>query len=261
MACTRCGREAPGAAQPCAGCERAAALPAARPPGRRPRRPHGRRLVLVTAALVLAAAGTGAGLLLAQPAPGHGASAGGRPTADAARLRPAGPAGSAGGPAARSPARRGGGRAALGAAGGRMSRAAARRPGPGVAIAAGARARPGSAAVDAFVARYFAAINRHDYRGYLRLFGPGSRRSLSAAGFRAGYATTRDSAETLTQIAAAGPGRVAATVTFTSTQAPAASPAHAACVRWRVTIYLLRRDGRYVIGNPPAGYAAADRAC
>jgi hypothetical protein len=32
-------------------------------------------------------------------------------------------------------------------------------------------------------------------------------------------------------------------------------------VRWRITIYLARRDGRFVIENPPPGYAAADRAC
>jgi hypothetical protein len=197
--------------------------------------------VLLTAALVLAVAGAGGGLLLARPAAGSGAGpAAGRPPAGAAR------------PAAG---------AALAGAAGRMSRTAGGPPGASVAIAARARAQPGAAAADAFLARYFAAINRHDYRGYLRLFGPGSGRSLSAAGFRAGYATTRDSAETLAALAAAGPGQVAATVTFTSRQAISASPAHAACVRWRITIYLLRRGGRYVIGNPPDGYQAADRGC
>ena len=50
-------------------------------------------------------------------------------------------------------------------------------------------------------------------------------------------------------------------MTFTSRQAAADSPAHAACVRWQITIYLVRQDGRYVIGNPPPNYAAADRAC
>jgi hypothetical protein len=197
--------------------------------------------VLTTAALVMAA-GTGAGVLLAQPVAGHGPAGAGRPSADAARLP--GAAAGPGGPAA-----------------GRMLQAAAGHLGAGVAVTAGARGRAGTAAVAAFLTGYFAAINRHDYGGYLRLFGPGSRRSLSAAGFRAGYGTTRDSAETLTGVGAAGHGAVAATVTFTSRQAPAASPAHAACVRWRITIYLARRAGRYVIENPPAGYAAADRAC
>jgi hypothetical protein len=242
MACTRCGRRAPAGAPLCPGCAGAVTLPARGRPGG----PNGRRLVLATAALVVAA-GTGAGVLLAQPAAGRGPAAGGRPSAAAARLRVA-PAGA-------------GGQADAGSPAGRLRRAAAGQPGPGVAIAAGARARPGAAAVAAFLTRYFAAINRHDYGGYLRLFGPGGRRSLSAGRFRAGYGTTRDSAETLTRITAAGPGQVAAAVTFTSRQAPAASPVHAACVRWRITIYLARRDGRYAVQNPPAGYAAADRAC
>jgi hypothetical protein len=128
-------------------------------------------------------------------------------------------------------------------------------------MSAGVRGRPAAAAVAAFLTRYFGVINRHDYRGYLRLFGPGSGRSLSAAAFAGGYGTTRDSAETLRGITADGRDLVAAAVTFTSRQAAAASPAHAACVRWRITIYLARRDGRYVIANPPAGYEAADRAC
>jgi hypothetical protein len=202
MACTRCGRRAPAGAQLCPACEL---------PRRRAGRPHGRRLVLTTAALVLAA-GTGAGVLLAQPVAGHGPAGAGRPSADAARLRAA-----AAGPGRRPAAR--------------MLQATAGRPAAGMAVTAGAGGRARTAAVAAFLTGYFAAINRHDYGGYLRLFGPGSRRSLSAAGFRAGYGTTRDSAETLTGVGAAGHGEVAATVTFTSRQALASSPARAACVR------------------------------
>jgi hypothetical protein len=200
--------------------------------------------VLVTAALVLAAA-TAWGVVLAVADRGAGPGGAARPAAAAARL----PVTTAG-PGARSPAR---------SPAGSMRRTAAGRP--RVAMSAGVRGRPAAAAVAAFLTRYFGVVNRHDYRGYLRLFGPGSERSLSAAAFAAGYGTTRDSAETLRGITAAGRGEVAAAVTFTSRQAAAASPAHAACVRWRITIYLARRDGRYVIANPPAGYAAADRAC
>ncbi|HEX5294148.1 MAG TPA: hypothetical protein VFX25_35170 [Streptosporangiaceae bacterium] len=233
MACTRCGRTAPAGAGLCRGCERAVTSA----PGRRP---HGRRLVLVTAALVLAAATTW-GVVLSVADRGAGPGGAGRPAAAAARL-PVAAAAPSSGPSA----------------GGRMRTAAGR---PGVAMAAGVRGRPAAAGAAAFLTRYFGVINRHDYRGYLRLFGPGSGRSLSAAAFAAGYGTTRDSAETLRGITAGGRGLVAAAVTFTSRQAAAASPAHAGCVRWRITIYLARRDGRYVIANPPAGYAAADRAC
>jgi hypothetical protein len=230
MACMRCGHEAAAGVPRCAGCESPARLPAG------PGRTHGPLIVLLTAGLVLAAAGAGAGVLLARP--GAGTAVTGRsPASDAPR-----PGGTAAGRM-------------------RMVRAVTGGTGPGVAVAAGAGAEPGAASVDAFLAGYFAVINEHDYAGYLRLFGPGSGRSLSAAGFRAGYGSTRDSAETLTRVSAAGRGTVAATVTFTSRQAPAASPAHAACVRWRITIFLVRRGSGYVIGSPPAGYTAADRAC
>jgi hypothetical protein len=230
MACMRCGREAAAGVPWCAGCEPPARLPAG------PGRTHGPLIVLLTAGLVLAAAGAGAAVLLARPGAGT-AVAGPSPATAAPR-----PGGTAAGRM-------------------RMVRAVTGGTGAGVAVAAGAGAQPAAASVDAFLAGYFAVINEHDYAGYLRLFGPGSGRSLSAAGFRAGYGSTRDSAETLTRISAAGSGLVAATVTFTSRQAPAASPAHVACVRWRITIFLVRRGGGYVIGSPPAGYTAADRAC
>ena len=271
MACMRCGHEAAAGVPLCAGCESPARLPAG------PGRTHGPLIVLLTAGLVLAAAGAGAGVLLSRP--GAGTAVAGRSPANAVP-RPGGSAaaGSAArdtapgarrdaAPGARRPAgrdtaqgaRRPAGRDAAGRM--RMVRAVTGGTGAGVAVAAGAAAQPGAASVDAFLGRYFAVINEHNYAGYLRLFGPGSGRSLSAAGFRGGYGSTRDSAETLTRISAARAGMVAATVTFTSRQAPAASPAHAACVRWRITIFLVRRGGGYVIGSPPAGYTAADRAC
>jgi hypothetical protein len=133
--------------------------------------------------------------------------------------------------------------------------------GPTVAMGAMARARPHAAAADAFLASYFTAINHHDYRAYLHLFSPDSRRGLSVAGFQDGYGTTRDLAERLQALTAAGPGQLAATVAFTSHQSPASSPAHATCLRWRITVYLVGRGGRYVIGNPPAGYYATYRSC
>jgi hypothetical protein len=240
MACTRCGRAAPDSSRRCASCELTLALP--------PVRTHGRRIAALTAAAVLAAAGAGAGVLLTRPGAGTGQGPDAPPSADAARLPAAG--------IAAAPGRVSTGR---GRPAGLVE--ASRGPGRPVALAAGLRGRPGAAGLDALVTRYFAAINRHDYRGYLRLFGPGSGRSLSAAGFRAGYGTTRDSAETLRGMTALGAGEVAATVTFTSRQAPSATPAHAACLRWRITIYLVRQGGQYVIGSPPAGYAAHDRAC
>jgi hypothetical protein len=105
------------------------------------------------------------------------------------------------------------------------------------------------------------AINDHDYRAYLHLYSPETRRALSWARFQAGYGTTHDSAERLTELAATAPGQLAATVTFTSHQSPASSPPHAGCLRWNITVYLVRRGVRYVIGNPPADYYARDQPC
>jgi hypothetical protein len=138
---------------------------------------------------------------------------------------------------------------------------AAVSPGPAVAIASAAAAAPHAAAVGAFLTRYFSVINRHDYRAYLRLFGPQSRRALSAAGFRTGYATTRDTKESLTGLTTSGPGQLAAAVTFTSRQDPGSSQEHAGCLHWSITLYLVRLGRRYVIGNPPDVYAATFRRC
>jgi hypothetical protein len=123
------------------------------------------------------------------------------------------------------------------------------------------RTQPHAAVADAFLVGYFTAINHHDYQAYLHLFSQESRRGLSEGGFQDGYGTTRDSAERLQALTTAGPGRVAARVTFTSRQSPISSPEHASCLRWRITVYLVRRGGRYVIDNPPSGYYATHQAC
>jgi hypothetical protein len=136
---------------------------------------------------------------------------------------------------------------------------------PAVVMAPAVRDRPGARPASRFLARYFQAINHHDYQAYLRLFAPASRAALAQGGFLAGYGSTHDAAARLIRLTSAGPGQLAATVTFTSHQDASASPAHASCLRWRITVYLLRhggtRPGRYFIGTPPAGYAAREHAC
>jgi hypothetical protein len=133
-----------------------------------------------------------------------------------------------------------------------------------VLVAPPARQQPDAQPVSRFLSRYFRAINHHDYPAYLRLFSPASRAALSQSSFLAGYGSTRDSAPRLAGLQAAGPRQLAATVTFTSRQDAAASPEHEGCLRWRITVYLIRHDGRherYFIGNPPAGYTARNHAC
>jgi hypothetical protein len=130
-----------------------------------------------------------------------------------------------------------------------------------VAVAPGAAGEPHAEAAVALLTGYFTAINRHDYLSYRSLFTPRLQVSLTPATFLAGFRTTADSAATLDEAFAAGTGRLAATVTFTSHQNPADSPDHAACTTWRITLYLAPRAGRYLIDSPPAGYRASYQRC
>jgi hypothetical protein len=257
MRCARCGRETDGDAPPCTACMTPASLPSTPSPG-------GRRIAATAAAVVLVLASAAAGVAFATAGDRRPAAAGQvlahpgdlRAASDSTRSA----AGSADGSGSAAST---GSAGSTGAAAGQPAPAASPGPSarPVVGIAFRAGAQPHAAAADTFLGSYFTAINDHDYRAYLHLFSPESRGALSRAGFQAGYGTTHDSAERLTELAATAPGRLAATVTFTSHQSPASGPAHAGCLRWNITVYLVRRGGRYVIGNPPAGYFAKDQPC
>ncbi|HEY1641499.1 MAG TPA: hypothetical protein VGG35_12475 [Streptosporangiaceae bacterium] len=207
-------------------------------------RTGGRRIMLGSAALVMALAAAG-GVAVLVTASGTGGGSRGQLLTDPGRHSPATPG-------THSPA--GTGRNGSGPRAGRSA----------VRVAPAARRQPGARPVSRFLSRYFRAINHHDYPAYLRLFSPASRAALSQSSFLAGYGSTRDSAPRLVTLQAAGRRQLAATVTFTSRQDAAASPEHEGCLRWRITVYLIRRGGqheRYFIGNPPAGYTARDHAC
>ena len=118
-----------------------------------------------------------------------------------------------------------------------------------------------AAAVVTFLTRYFTAINKHDFAAYRRLFGTSLRGGLSQAAFTRGYGTTQDSKATLHGITAVGSGEINAAVTFTSHQLAAASPNHSACTTWRISLYLVRQAGRYVLVSPPAGYQGSFGNC
>ena len=107
---------------------------------------------------------------------------------------------------------------------------------------------------------YFSAINQHDFPAYRRLFIPGIRAGMH--NFGASYQSTHDSRARLAGLAATGPQGLAAMVTFVSYQDPAASPDHAACDRWHITLFI-KRDGRgYHIRRHQPGFPADTvRAC
>lgn len=134
-------------------------------------------------------------------------------------------------------------------------------PSPGVSVAAGLAANPAEPAIAAFLARYFTAINSHDYAAYSSLLDSREQSVNTPSTFNAGYGSTNDSAEALTAITGTGGGDQAATVSFTSHQTPAESPTKTSCTSWTITLYLQPNGGSYLIGPAPAGYHASYRAC
>lgn len=132
---------------------------------------------------------------------------------------------------------------------------------PLVAVAPGVTTARHAPGIVAFLTRYFSAIDHHNYRAYRNLFTPSSRSALSAAGFAAGYGTTRDTDAVLHRVSTTPQGQVAALVTFTSHQRPSDSPTRTACTAWSISLYLDRNGGSYVIATPPHGYQPTERAC
>jgi hypothetical protein len=130
-----------------------------------------------------------------------------------------------------------------------------------VVVAPAAAGNPATPGVQALLKRYFAAINDHDYAAYSALLDPRMRQQNPPSTFASGYATTRDSAETLTAISDAGGGELAAMVSFTSHQSPADSIDNSSCTAWTITLYLRPQGSGYLIGTPPAGYKPTHQNC
>jgi hypothetical protein len=120
---------------------------------------------------------------------------------------------------------------------------------------------PDAARVEAFLRRYFTAINDHNYQQFQPLLSPAMQQDEPAAKFAAGYQSTSDSGAVLTAISGIGPGSVAANVSFTSQQLPTDSPTNSACTDWTITLYLSQHGSRYELEPPPSGYHAVDRPC
>jgi len=154
------------------------------------------------------------------------------------------------------------------ATGGAHATVAARATGarPGVTTRApGTRAGVTSSAaepqVETLLSHYFHGINTRDYAEYASTLSPAKQAKQSQSTFNAGYATTNDSAMTLTSLASAGSGGLVATVTFTSHQSPAQSVDHSACNTWTLNLYLVPQGTGYLIGPAPAGYQPSHSDC
>jgi hypothetical protein len=131
-----------------------------------------------------------------------------------------------------------------------------------VAVAPAAAGNAAAPQVQTLLEHYFAAINAHDYAAYSSLLDAQMRGQNSRSHFDSGYATTHDSAETLTGISGTGGASLAATVSFTSHQSPADSINNSSCTAWTITLYLEPQGGgSYLIGAPPAGYQPSHQDC
>jgi hypothetical protein len=130
-----------------------------------------------------------------------------------------------------------------------------------VAVAPSAAGNPAAPQVTALLNRYFTAINQRDYAAYASLYDQQLQQPQPESSFDAGYATTTDSAVTLTSISDTGSGGLAASVTFRSQQNPADSPDNSSCDQWSITLYLVPDGTRYLIGLPPSSYRASYQAC
>jgi hypothetical protein len=130
-----------------------------------------------------------------------------------------------------------------------------------VAVAPSAAGNPAAPQVTALLNRYFTAINQRDYPTYASLFDQQLEQPQPKSSFDAGYATTIDSAVTLTGISDTGSGGLAASVTFRSQQNPADSPDNSSCDQWSITLFLVPDGTRYLVGPPPSSYRASFQAC
>lgn len=128
--------------------------------------------------------------------------------------------------------------------------------------APGVVGNPQTPAIAAMLYLYFNAINHHNFSGYYSLLDPQEQQLTSQSQFNKGFATTRDSGETLQSLSPGPGGTTMASVTFTSHQNPANSVnGHESCTRWRIALYLHHTGNGYLIGKPPPSYRASFGAC
>jgi hypothetical protein len=98
----------------------------------------------------------------------------------------------------------------------------------------------------------FEAINTHNYTEYASTLTTRAQASQPQSNFDKGYASTSDSAITLTALTQTSSG-LTATVAFTSHQNPSDSVDGSACNTWTSTYYLVPSGSGYLIdtGSPP----------
>jgi hypothetical protein len=219
--------------------------------------------IIAAIAVAIIAAGVGAALWLAggsgssragdAPGGAHSHGAAGRAGSATANPRPSGRSARSSAPAASRPAST-------------PPPAPPSPPGTGtrtgsVTVTRSAARHPRAHAIAAFLSRYFAAINSHDYQRYVALLSPEMARRVTPDRFASGFAATADSAETLTRISSGHGGLTEAAVTFTSHQQPSTANNEESCTNWSISLFLRRAGRGYQIQLPAPGYRAGSTPC
>jgi hypothetical protein len=130
-----------------------------------------------------------------------------------------------------------------------------------VQVAPGAVGDPAEPGVEAYLNRYFSAINSRNYNAYQSLLDAQEQQGNSRSTFDSGFATTKDSDEVLTGIQDTGGGSLTANVSFTSRQSTGDSVDGSACNDWQISLYLVPQGSSYVMTAAPAGYHAGYTDC
>ena len=113
-----------------------------------------------------------------------------------------------------------------------------------VAVAPALADRPETAEVVRLLTAYFTAIDERDFAALRRTLVPRPNLPQTDAEFHRRYKSTQDSDVRLLGLGSAADGGLVASVSYTSTQAPADSPDGAApCLRWSIGYPMVRLDG------------------
>jgi len=115
--------------------------------------------------------------------------------------------------------------------------------------------------VEVVLSHYFQGINKRDYGEYATSETTQGLKDQPEASFDSGYATTTDSAMTLTSLTPTGGGDLTATVTFISKQSPSDSVDHSACNAWTLNLYLVPHGDGYLITPAPPNYEPSYADC
>jgi hypothetical protein len=116
-------------------------------------------------------------------------------------------------------------------------------------------------AVVALLTRRYTDINERNFDDYFAMYTPRYGARFDPAQVEAGYRSTQVSSVDLTELRTSGDGRLAATVTFTSSQDAADGPDGETCTHWKVSFFLKDVQGKYLIDAPPSNYHAEHAGC